>query len=409
MILVFETNWTGTTHAPGNSATVQILARAFPGQEVRVHADATHLAELRRDAALMALPNIGLVPIAVPAVWQGRPHIVSARRMLAEFRTIRAALGAVPAEEPCLVFLISTSCTGSFAAAWAARLSGRRRIGVQVGLHGNLNDATSGWRPRNPLRRGFDTRSALEARYPVPLRFLVLEDAIRTALQSLLPAAAARTDVVPLPVNTAEVPAAAESAPGLAPPIRIGFVGLGTPAKGMDSFLEVARRVRARHGADRVQFVHVGRMPAESAAAGAEVLADPPATEHLARAEFVRRLASLHYVFLPYRRGYYDLSASGALIDALTWLKPVIATRVPLTEQFFAEYGDIGLLGDDDAALEAAVEQVVAHPDPARHAHQVEALRAARETRRVDALAARYRALVEAGFPLLLERAGDGR
>jgi glycosyltransferase involved in cell wall biosynthesis len=402
MILVFEPCWTGTTHAPGNSATVQIIARAFPGEQIQLHAEETHLAELRRDAALVALPKLRLVPVAISPRYQGRPHIVSARRAWHEYVMIRDALRAVPQDEPCLVFLLSTTATGSFAAAWAARLSGRGRIGVLVGFHGNLNDAVSGWRPRNPLARLFDTRAALEARHAVKLRFLVLEEAIRSAMGRLMPGVEARMDVVPLPVNTAEVPATAAT-PAPPPPLRIGFVGLGTPDKGMDVLLDIARRIRARHGPEKVEFIHVGRIAPNADPADFALLAHPPATAQLPRAEFVERLASLHHVFLPFRRGYYDLSASGALLDALTWLKPVITTRVPLTEQFFADYGEIGVLCEDEAGLEAAVEAAITHPDAARHARQVEALRAARETRGAAALALRFAAAVRRGFPGLLD------
>jgi glycosyltransferase involved in cell wall biosynthesis len=397
MILVFETNWTGTTHAPGNSATIQVIAQAWPEHDVRVHADPTHLAELRRDPLLMALPRLSMEAITPHPEWQGRPQIVSPRRAAAEFAIIRAALRRVPADEPCLVMLISTTATEPFAAAWAARLSGRR-VGIQVGFHGNLNDAL-GWRPRNPLLRRFDTRASLDARYAAPLRFLVLEEGIRDALAAISPAAAARTDVLPLPINPAE--AAAEPI-ALDGEVRFGFVGLGTPDKGMDSFMALARAIAAAHPG-RAAFFHVGRLPAGADPAAYAGLAHPPATAALSRADFVERLGRLHHVVLPFRRGYYDLSASGALIDALTWLKPVIATRVPLTERFFAEYGDIGELCDDEAAMQAAAERIVTMPDPARYAAQVEALRRARDARGIPALAGRYRALASAGFPGLLD------
>lgn len=397
MILVFEMTWTGQIHAPGNSATLQIIARAFPAQPVRMHAEAAHLAELRRDPALVALANLEFVEIAVSPLYRGRTSIVSWRRMAQEYRTVRSALRKVPTTEPCLVVMISTTATGSFAAAWASRLSGRR-IGVQVGFHGNLNDARA-WRSRNPLTRAFDTRAAVEARHPVPLRFLVLEEAIRDAMAAFVPAAVGRTDVVPLPINTAEVPAATSRV--LADPVRFGFVGFGTKAKGFDSFITVATAAKARWGA-RVEFVHVGAAPPEWAGQAVGLLAHPIGTEGLSRAEFLGRLAGLHYVFLPFRTGYYDLSASGAVLDALTWLKPLITTRVPLTEQFFRAYGDIGVLCEDVAGLAAAVDQVMAAQDAAGYARQVAALHAAREARRVEVLAERYRALVAAGFPGLL-------
>ncbi len=395
MILAFETNWTGTTHATTNGATLQVIARAWPEHEIRFHADESHLAEMRRDPLLMAMPRLSLHPVRVSPAWHGRLQIVSLRRAWREFAVVRAALAAVPKDEPCLVVLISTSSTGGFAAAWAARASGRR-VAVQAGYHGNLNDAL-GWRPRNPLARAFDTRAALDARYPVPLRFLVLEEGIRAALAALAPRAAERTDVLPLPISPAEAPEE-PCAPDL--PLRIGFVGLGTADKGMDAFLAVARAVGAKQPG-RAEFIHVGRIPEGADPADFAGLAQPPATAQLARSEFVARIAGLHYVLLPFRRGYYDLSASGALLDALTWLKPVIATRVPLTRQFFDEYGDIGELCEDDAELEARVQALVAAPDPARYARQVQALRRARDARGIEALSARYRGLSTAGFPMV--------
>jgi len=407
MILVFEMTWTGLIHAPGNSATVQVIARAFPEQRIRMHAEAEHLAALRADTALMALPNIELVEITVAQEFLHRPAVVSWSRLAQEFRTVRAALGQVPRDEPCLVVLISTTATGSVAAAWACRLSGRRSA-VQIGLHGDLNEAV-GWRSRNPLVRAVDFRATLEARHPVPLRFLVLETAIREAMAGFAPAAAARTDVLPLPVNTTEL--AAVTAGRLEEPVRFGFVGLGTADKGFGHFLAIAAAAKARWGG-RVEFVHVGRVPEDwdGAAAGGNtnLLAQPVTRAPLPRAEFLARLGGLHYVLLPYRRGYYDLSASGGLIDALTWLKPVIATRVPLTEQYLGEYGDIGLLCEDAAGLGAAVDAVLAAPDAARYDRQVAALAAARETRAVEALATRYRAFITAGFPGLLAPMAPG-
>jgi hypothetical protein len=270
-------------------------------------------------------------------------------------------------------------------------------VGVQVGLHGNLNDIT-GWRPRNPLARRFDLGSALADRHP-RLRYLVLEPSILVELARLAPRAAERTDVLPLPVNTAEMPAR-PTAP-LSVPLRIGFVGQGTAAKGFDQFLALARDVRARHG-DRVVFHHVGRLMPGEAPPDLAVLADPPSREHLPRDEFTRRLAALHYVLLPFREGgYYGLSASGALMDAITWLKPVIATRLPLVEHFFTRYGEIGFACDGGTGLAAAVEAALALDAPG-YDRQVAAVQRARAARMPEALARDYCALVARGFPGLL-------
>ena len=86
MILVCEPFWTGTQHAPGNSGTIQTIARAFPQEQVRVFAEATHLRELQSDAALTAHANVSFSTIAVSPLFPGRPQIVSARRTLTRVR-----------------------------------------------------------------------------------------------------------------------------------------------------------------------------------------------------------------------------------------------------------------------------------------------------------------------------------
>jgi hypothetical protein len=232
VILVFEPTWTGTMHAPGNSATIQTISRAFPEQQIRVFAEVSHLAELRKDSALTGRPGITFHPITLDQQFLHRPHIVSIRRFWRELAAMTAALRDVPRDEPCLLMLISATSTAIFAASLLLRTS-RRRLAVQVGLHGNLNDL-NGWRPRNPLLRMMDTRAVLTARHPPALRFLVLEQAIRDELERWEPGAAARTDVLQLPVNEGEIPFVPEME--LARPVRIGFVGLASEEKAFRRF-----------------------------------------------------------------------------------------------------------------------------------------------------------------------------
>jgi len=394
MILVFETTWDGGTHAPGNSATLQALASAFPEQRVVMLASAAHLTEVNRDPAVAALGNITLEPITL---WQGdrdHPQHVIAARARHEFTTFRDGLRRVPAGEGCLIFLISTTSTASFTASAAARLSGRR-CGVLVGWHGNLGEAT-GARSRNPLARAVDTRASLDR---APVRFLVLEHAIKQALAEVSPRGAARTDVLPLPILTSEARAAAPAIFGT--PLRFGFVGWGSPAKGFDRFLDAARTVKAAWG-DRVEFVHIGRAKPPHDPADTALLAYPLSEAPLSRPEFARRVAETHFVTLPFRRGYYDFSASGALIDAVAWTRPVVTNAVPLTRQYFSEYGDIGTLCDTEDGFAQAIEDILTAQDGQRYASQVRNLASAREARLPSALAATFRRIVAEGFPGLI-------
>jgi hypothetical protein len=394
MILAFEMCWTGTVHAPGNSATLQTISLAWPDQQIRMFADASHITELQRDATLMAMPQISLHPVAVYPRFRGQASIVSVGRFRQELQIMRQALAGVPRGEPCLIVLLSANSTAIFAAAMLARTT-RRRVMVQVGLHGDLNQIDA-WRTRNPVLRAFDMRAALERRWQPGLRFLVLEQAIKDELAKLLPQAADRADVLKLPINTTEMPAKPTVA--LRYPVHFGFVGQATEAKGIGSFLALARDMRARHG-DKVEFHLVGRVYPGSAMPDVSVLAEPASTDYLSRAEFVRRMAMLHYVILPFQGGYYRLAASGALIDAVTWLKPVIARRVPIVEQMFEEFGDIGHLCDDDAGIREVLDGILSNLDEARYARQVAAVAEARAARTTDRVAHDYRAMTEAQFP----------
>ncbi len=401
MILVYEPTWTGTDHAPGNSATVQVIAHAFPHERIRILADPAHLAELRRDAALTSLGRVDFVAVPISPLFPSRPQLVVARRLWHEFRVmraaLRAALRAAVAGENVLLLLISTTATSLFAASWLVRRYGSR-LGVLIGWHGNLNDAL-GWRPRNPLARMLDFRAGLLGRHPDRVRFLVLEEGIRDAMARHWPDAARRTDVLPLPINLAEMPA--DTHPMLDRPIRVGLVGQATAAKGSNLFLEAARAMQARHG-DRVEFHLVGRLADGVDPAPYSVLARVPTHEHLSRADFTARLARLHYVFLPLDVGYYGLAASGALIDAITWLKPIIVPRVPIVEALFRAHGDIGHLADRREDMVAVLDAVISAADAPRYAAQVAALGAARAARTPQALAATFRASLRQHMPGLL-------
>ena len=397
MILVFEMNWIGGTHAPGNSATIQTIALAYPDQDIRVFAHHTHLEQLQRDPALTAHKRIEFVPVDIHLDLFGKTQIVSVPRFRREFAILRRGLAGVPRQQPCLVFLISATSTAIVAASLLVRLR-RAPTGLQIGLHGNLNDL-NGWRSRNPVIRAFDLNSVMAARQPPWLRYLVLDATIKDALAAMLPQAAARTDVLPLPINLTEIPADLEME--LRPPLRIGLVGQATKAKGIDLFLALAHDFRARHG-DAIAFYLVGRaMPGTDLAPFAP-LAHEVTTVGLQRPAFVERLASLHYVLLPLQEEYYRLSASGALIDAITWQKPVIASRLPAVAALFDRFGDIGYLCNDAAGFTAALEDILATMDPARYRRQVEAVRQARDSRLPARLAATYRAIVQQHFPGLL-------
>lgn len=393
MIIILELMDEGVAHAPGNSQWTQVIARAAPAQRVRLLAPRVHLEALRGDANLIAQPNVELGEIPLIAASRRQVNVASPARFREELAILRAAIAAAPRGEPCLVVLASAAPTAAWAALVAGRLLGRR-VAVQMVLHGFANEV-EGWRSRNPLARRFDLRGFME-RTPPRVRFLALERSIAAELGRIVPAAASRIDVLPLPVNADEAPLAAPVP--LALPLQVALVGQTTAAKGIGPFLETARGFKARHGG-AVAFHVIGRRFPETDAAALSVLDSPVPDGFLSRGEFIARLAPIHHVFLPLSPAYYRLSASGALIDAITWLKPVIAADIPICRDAFADGGDIGALCPDLAAMQVELESVVTAPDPARHARRIENLRLLRAQRMPEALVGVYAGILRESFP----------
>lgn len=392
MILIFELMDEAVTHAPGNSQWTQVIARAAPHRQVRLFAPPVHRAALAEDPDLLALPNVELREIPLPSAYRRQVNVASPRRFREELAILRAALAEVPPGESCLVVFASAAPTAVFAALLAGRLL-RRRIQVQMVLHGFANEV-QGWRTRNPLLRRFDLPGLMQ-HPPRALRFLALEPSIAAELGRIVPASAGRIDVLPLPVNAAEI--AAWRPVVLARPIKVALVGQTTAPKGIGPFLETARLFKQRYG-DAVQFHVIGRRFPDTDRADLAVLDSEVSDDYLDRATFLERLAGMHYVFLPLHESYYRLSPSGALIDAITWLKPVIANAIPVVADAFRAGGDIGELCQDVPAMQTALQAIMERPDPERYARQVEALKGLRAQRMPAALVSLYRGILERGF-----------
>jgi hypothetical protein len=399
MILAFDLLAEGVHHAAFNSAMLQTLALALPGQTVRVHGDASHIAELRRDAVLTGNLAIEFHDVAIPQQFKTKSQVVSVRRFIREFVTIRRALRTARGSEACLLVLLNATSTAIYAASLLARLR-RRETGVLVCLHGNL-EVLPGWRSRNPIVRAFDLHSMLNSRSPVPLGYLVLEESIKAELGKIAPRALAAVEVLPFPADLSVIDVLPVL--DLRRPIRVGLIGQATEAKGISPFLETARVLKREFG-EQIEFHLIGRTFPGGDAARFSVLDSPVSPDRLSREQFRDQIGRIHFALLPLQPSYYRLAASGALLDAITWLKPVIATPLPIVTDMFAQFGEIGYVCDTTDGMRDALRLVLTEMDEARYTRQLGALRHAREARLPAALAERLRGILRGFFPGILAR-----
>jgi hypothetical protein len=122
-------------------------------------------------------------------------------------------------------------------------------------------------------------------------------------------------------------------------------------------------------------------------------LATKPRMTRMSRVDFIQGVKPLHFIIFPNDAGRYDLSASGTLLDAVAWEKPLIARSIPIFDNMFKKHGDIGYLFNNDTELSEIVEEIVKRRDKSHYDRQVLNLRKARVSRVPKALAPSYRAI----------------
>lgn len=383
-------------HAPFNAGFIRTLCHAFPAERILVACSSGHLAAILDHIPLAERSRLSFRTIDLPERFDEAYHHVLLSRFVAEYRLLRNVVSA----SPNLHFLIVSSLTST--GIFAARLLVSSRVGRELAFHSILHDnagAINAWRTRNPLLRWLDMQSALRRASGRRFRFIVLEDPIRARLEESVNGLRGRVDVVQQAIDPNECGGEMiAEVPELRTPITFGFLGMATRAKGYDTFLRVADEVASAYpGA--AEFHGVGMLHYEFKDADQSALSVPMTPAGLSRAAFGAAMSKLHYACLPYSGTYYQLIASGVLVDAIAWCKPIIAIEQPVLSDSFARFGDVGYLCRDECEMRLIIRGIVERPDPRRYAAQLRAMAAWRATRLPSTLGRKYCETVRRVFP----------
>jgi len=319
----------------------------------------------------------------------GTPYV---KRFFREQRIIRQLL-CTCSHDLISRFVLTSAHPSTVLALKVARLLRLDTTPAQVVLHGV--SGVIGQRYRHPIRRFKDMKTALTLLGNDNIQYLVLEQSIRKKVLETMPSMSGKIESYDHPISPGE---GSSQAIDLSEPIRFGFLGLADKSKGFPLFVNAANYVADRYGR-RTEFHAIGHtqgvsMPVNST----EVLVTKPARGQVSRAEFTQGISQLHFVVLPYEGGSYVVTASGVMLDAIAWQKPVIARKLPIFEAMFEQYGDIGYLFTHDEELQYLMEQIVRYADKLRYHAQVVNLLSARKARAPETLAESYRSLCRARY-----------
>lgn len=186
-------------------------------------------------------------------------------------------------------------------------------------------------------------------RRPVPgMSFIVLGDVVLKNLRDYLnPELYARFYALDHPVLS----------PSLSPSIRedlsvgrkrgdgldLGTVGILNEHKGSELYLRLIEKVS--DSVKDIRFHAIGHIqcdPEPFRRKGTAIPSNPQ--EPLPAPLFLKKVSHLDYILYFYTSETYRLTASGALLDAIRFRKPVIALRNEYFEYFFKKFGELGYL-----------------------------------------------------------------
>jgi hypothetical protein len=384
MILICEIRFT-SGHVPFNAGLLAMIRAAFPAEDLSFFGAAEQIEALKKQVGEPSASSIHWHEI--PPIPLDTPY---GKKLFRELCAIRCFLKILP-QDSASRLVLSSAAPSTVLALKIARCF-RFKTTVQVILHGLRG--VVGKRYRHPIRRLQDMKSALTLLGNQKIQYLVLEQSIRDTVVNRLPQLSGNVEALEHPIAPNEGPCQPIA---FNEPLRLGFLGNTLEMKGFPLFVETANAITARY-ACRVEFHVIGRSKDHKLVNGITALATKPARKHVTRDEFIRGVERLHFIILPHEAARYTLAASGVMLDAIAWEKPVIARKIPIFEAMFDRYGDIGYLFSNGAELTDVVERILITADKSRYYGQVTNLQGARKSRTPESLAAAYREICMKSF-----------
>jgi len=386
-IWIVESCWEGFFHAPFNASLIEVVHLAWPERQTVFVAHSTHLTEVR--AALppeveASVRWIALDEGATSRSWATYRHQVRQKlhpfRQAWRARRVLRAVGSLAERDSSWLF--ASGDASLLAALWLDQVGTRPRARPEVVFHGELA-AIAGWRSRRPIWRALDLSSCLRRWLRVGGSITVLEEHVEDTLSERFPRIVDGGVIKVLP-HPAAAPTAEIADGPVGTPIQVGFLGVATLAKGFDAFVRTADRLREDTG---VRFRVAGFRGHDLPALPLDALEEDLPSSGIPRARFEEVVAELDYVCLPLSGEYYGFAASGSVLDAIQYLRPLITLDTPLMRRLVEAGGDIGHVCADEAELESTIRRLARDPDVGRHRMQVENLRRLRDRRSPAALA----------------------
>jgi len=388
MIVVVEPVCHDSEHVPVNTSILEIISHAFPLESIAFYGELNHVDNLKDIIDTTIGRRITWGKVRIP-----ERHKSFSKRISRDFKIIYKILNEIKYKEKITKILFTAASPSVIWALKILKLSMLRGCQTQIVLHGGLA-SIGGWRSRNPFLRIQDQSSALSFFNWKSMQYIVLENAIKENLTKIMPKLNGRVWALDHPFPHSQNYSNCLS---LSKPMKFVYIGVAAERKGFSSFLDAAEKIKAEYRGN-AEFHALGRLPAtykNMLDAKMKVLNTRPSDAILSREEFINRLKAMHFVCLFFDEKYYRFSASGVLLDAIAFEKPIISSDLQLFRDLEGEFGDIGYICQGQNYTEA-VQRILESGDTSRYRKQVNNLKKLKDARLPQNLAKKYRHLSDA-------------
>jgi len=392
MIFVCEPQCRGTSHEKVNSGFLTLVRRAFPDDTIRFYADTSHFTHL---SSILAHDGIAIDRLEHRAF--DVRDALSVRGAIAQYRQLDRMLADAVANGAERVLLLSSNPVLLHLLKRLRMKPAFAALHVAIVLHADLEDvANDSFTPTPtttvaeptlleklrsirvtelPAKVGalvarrasaryaslwqmrFREREQLEWRHDPRISYIALSPHVRANAAKYVDVDALNVHVVEMPINLA----APQPAPANTQ-LKLATFGYGDPASLRRVVDELDRLKLARPYEIRI----IG-MDNRSLENHPRVVCPSPG-KPLARAEMERYAEDIDGFLIPYERGRYRLSCSGAIFEALSYVKPVFHIGNPCVTQFDPPDAPIGFSADTLEDLAHVIAPMIDDVGAARQA-----------------------------------------
>jgi hypothetical protein len=359
MIVICEPHFRGARHAQFNAALVGSVIEAFPEEELIFCAERGHMNHVKRmvDAHVAAIRfiEVGLVDRSVPNEQRGRRLPLA--RSLEQLALYRRIFGLADNNQASQIVFCSTTHWTSLV---LIKVMLRRfpQIPCLVVLH-NLQTLVSTPQPKRLTPQLFSYRHWLLAGNTAKIHYLIPgpPPIIEQGVQKYLP----RLYNLVSPIDPPRVFAdAVGSEPFKDDIIHFGFFGHASLRKGADTFFKLADEVSAARTKYPPIFVLVGDILDEQLKEMPHTSVNIPSPNALlSQEEYDKYGKCIDYALFFHLASAYELNGTAVIMDAFSFLKPIIALKTPLSEYYFDKMGDVGYLCESYSDMKNTVLEVL--------------------------------------------------